>query len=209
MVIKKFFGQILTALFLIVISPLYINANVTNHADIYKISPSHISITPVDINNFFRIDDNFYRGSQPDNYDTKVLDSLGIKTIINLRKPGFIGGFGLIKQRILAKSLGINYVNIPMSPGIPPTNEQIAYFFQVINNPENLPVYVHCAQGKDRTGIMTALYRIKKYNWTFKQAYTEMKTRGYHSFIFPKQKEFLIKYINKATDEPTNSKMIY
>lgn len=100
--------------------------------------------------------------------------------------------------------LGMKYVNIPMNPFSPPTEKQIGLFFSITDNPNNLPVFVFCAQGKDRTGIMTALYRIKKYNWSFEQAYGEMKKDGYHSLIFPEQKKFLAKYSKnwKSTSFP-------
>lgn len=144
------------------------------------------------IDNFHKVDNNYYRGSQPDNYDIVLLKKLGIKTIINLRneKPDVLSS-----EKIASLNNNINYVNISMRADKPPTEEQIRQFFTVINNSNNLPVYVHCLQGKDRTGVMTGLYRLKKYGWAYSKIYAEMKKHGYHSILFPRQKRFLARYI--------------
>ena len=153
------------------------------------------SVNIINIDNFAKVDNYYYRGAQPGLDDYFSLAYLGVKTIINLRENY---GSGLEKQKFLANSLGMNYINIPMNPAVPPDNKQISYFFNIISNQNNLPVYVHCAQGRDRTGIMTALYRVNKYGWNFDQAYIEMKQRGYHSIIFPRQKKFLAEYTSKV-----------
>jgi len=142
----------------------------------------------IDSHNFHKVDNNFYRGSQPDKKDFQNLAVLGIKTIINLRNED---KDDISKQENIARKFGISYINIPMKASQPPTDNQIAYFFKLLDNPQNLPVYVHCLQGKDRTGIMTALYRIRDYGWNFEQAFSEMKQKGHHDRIFPKHREFL------------------
>jgi protein tyrosine/serine phosphatase len=64
-----------------------------------------------------------------------------------------------------------------------PTDAQVAQFFEIVNNPANQPVFVHCAGGRHRTGTMTALYRITFNRWNAAQAYNEMKQ--YHFEGFP------------------------
>jgi uncharacterized protein (TIGR01244 family) len=156
------------------------------------IRPLSSSITNfIDTYNFHKVDNKYYRGGQPDNDDYQAFAVLGVKTIINLRNAE---KEDITKHEQIAKRFGMNYVSIPMKASQPPTYEQIAYFFKLLDNPRNLPVYVHCWQGKDRTGIMTALYRVRNYGWDFDQAYTEMKEKGYHSLIYPKQREFLYNF---------------
>lgn len=41
------------------------------------------------------------------------------------------------------------------------------------------PLFIHCEDGRDRTGTMVALYRVAAEGWTIKQAYTEARTIGY------------------------------
>lgn len=153
-------------------------------------------INLITINNFQKIDDTFYRGGQPDIFDIECLKKLGIKTIINLR---YENSNSQSKEKFTALNDGINYINIPMIPFNPPSEKQISKFFKILNNPSNLPVYVHCWHGEDRTGIMTALYRYEKYNWSFEKAYSEMKSMGYHAYIFPRQKWFLSDFIKSSS----------
>lgn len=152
------------------------------------------------INRFSKVDDNYYRGGQPKDEDFECLANLRIKTVINLRLQNFKKHD---KEKEIVNELGMKYINIPMSPFFPPTNEQIDLFFSILNNPQNLPVFVHCQHGEDRTGIMTALYRVQYYNWTYDQAYAEMKANGYHSILFPEQKHFLRKYVNSLNTDKT------
>jgi len=182
---------------LLFLSTTTLNASANNFDIKIKPLPSPI-IEYIDTYNFHKVDNFYYRGGQPDRDDFENFALLGIKTIINLRNTD---EEDIADQKKMANKFDINYISIPMKASQPPTVEQIKYFFEVINNPENLPVYVHCWQGKDRTGIMTALYRVKNYGWNFDQAYSEMKKKGYHSFFYPKQKEFLYNYTKKYLSE--------
>lgn len=146
----------------------------------------------IDIKNFGKIDDDFYRGGQPKDYQVEELSKLGIKSIINLRLPN---GKRDSRQEWLAKKFNMNYYNIPMTQFFPPNYAQISRFNSIVDDPTKRPVFVHCEQGQDRTGIITALYRARYYNWTYEQAYSEMLSYGYHSRFFPLPKLFLRHYI--------------
>jgi len=167
------------------------NAKTTDNMNIESLTKKISSINSP-ISNFSKVDDNYYRGAQPNLQSIEYLKKLGIKTIINLRNENQIVDS---KEKISVLKNGINYVNIPMRPDKPPTQAQINQFFNLTNNSANLPVYVHCLQGKDRTGIMTALYRFNEYNWSFKKTYSEMRKMGYHIYFYPRQKWFLANYI--------------
>jgi protein tyrosine/serine phosphatase len=70
---------------------------------------------------------------------------------------------------------GMRYVRIPMTTRIPPTASQQAQFLSLVNDPAHQPVYVHCKEGRHRTGVMTAIYRMTRDGWTADQAFKEMK----------------------------------
>jgi len=80
---------------------------------------SYVFVNPVEIKNFHKVDENFYRGGQPNDFDIETLSAMGIKTIINLRNP-YIFNNGILKQKTLAKHLGMQYYNIPLTPRTPP-----------------------------------------------------------------------------------------
>lgn len=54
---------------------------------------------------------------------------------------------------------GINLVHIPVGLGKRPTTDDVRKFLDVVNDPKNHPVLVHCAQGVRRTGMMVAAYQ--------------------------------------------------
>lgn len=124
----------------------------------------------VRIDNFGRINANYYRGAQPEGQDYNDLAALGVKTIIDLTSDDEQAGEPQMTERA-----GMQYVKIAMTTHKPPTQAQIAKFFSVVNDPASQPVYVHCVGGKHRTGIMTAIYRMTNDGWGAEQAFAEMK----------------------------------
>jgi protein tyrosine/serine phosphatase len=131
----------------------------------------------IKIENFGQMDERFYRGSQPSAEDYKALKELGIDTVIDLRKDSEA------YSKATVESLGMKYVNIPMT-GWTTKDESVAEFLKVINDQSSGEVYVHCAAGKHRTGLVGAIYRLEKYGWDYDTAYKEMKNYKYFSGLF-------------------------
>jgi protein tyrosine/serine phosphatase len=60
-------------------------------------------------------------------------------------------------------------------------NQRVNLFLQTLKDaPRN--VYVHCLEGRDRTGLMIALYRTCMQAWPLDEAYSEMVSCGYRGF---------------------------
>lgn len=135
------------------------------------------SFPTIKIANFGQMDENFYRGAQPTQEDYKALKELGINTVIDLRKDHEA------YSKSTVESLGMKYVNIPMT-GWTTKDESVAEFLKVINDSSSGKVYVHCAAGKHRTGLVGAIYRLEKYGWDYDTAYKEMKNYEYYSGLF-------------------------
>ena len=136
-----------------------------------------VSAAPrISIDNFGKINANYYRGAQPQGRDYADLAALGVKTVIDLQKDG------PSNEAADVTAAGMKFVRIGMTTSKAPTEAQIAQFFEIINNPANQPVYVHCAGGRHRTGTMTALYRMTVDGWNASQAYTEMKQYRFEGF---------------------------
>ena len=129
----------------------------------------------IDIDNFGRVDENFFRGEQPDEEDYAKLASLGIKAVIDLRDDP--KDFARSK----AEAAGMKYFNIPMSDKSTPRDEQINQFLEIAKNPANSPFYAHCKGGRHRTGVVGAVYRYTYDNWNYDQVYKEMKVYDYYS----------------------------
>ena len=138
----------------------------------------HSSVAGVTIDNFGKINDNYYRGSQPNQEEFAQLKRLGVKTVIDLREDY------KKTEETWVRDLGLNYVRIPLKTRVAATEEQWKYFLSLVNDPANLPVYVHCKGGRHRTGAMTAIYRITHDGWTADQAYREMKDYDFENGFF-------------------------
>jgi len=130
------------------------------------------------IENFGKVNENYYRGSQPTEEQFAQLKRLGIKTIIDLRKDN------VRAESDWVRGLGMKYVNIPLRASVAATEEQTSYFLSLVNDPANGPVYVHCKGGRHRTGALTAVYRITHDGWTADQAFREMNKYEFdHGFF--------------------------
>jgi protein-tyrosine phosphatase len=129
-----------------------------------------VASSNIHIDNFGRVDERLYRGAQPEGRDYTDLAALGVKTIVNLTSYD-----AEPNEKSLTEQAGMRYVQIPMTGHVPPTAAQIGQFLGIVNNAASQPVYVHCVEGKHRTGVMTAAYRIATDGWTPDQAFKEMK----------------------------------
>ncbi|OGN62072.1 MAG: hypothetical protein A3F09_02415 [Chlamydiae bacterium RIFCSPHIGHO2_12_FULL_49_11] len=124
---------------------------------------------------FYIVDElNLTRGGQPSKSGIKTLVRAGIKTIINLRIKDF-------NHRVVKEYYDdmIRTVHIPFYP-YEPQDRAVIEFLKIVCNPNNLPTFVHCFHGMDRTGLMVAVYRIVVQNWSKEEAIREMKTKGLH-----------------------------
>lgn len=130
------------------------------------------------IENFGKVNENYYRGAQPDANGFAELKRLGIKTVIDLRKD-FVP-----EEPEWARAAGMKYFNIPLKASRPATEEQTEHFLKLVNDPNNWPVYVHCKGGRHRTGALTGIYRITHDGWTADQVYKEMKEYDFEHGFF-------------------------
>ena len=122
----------------------------------------------IKIKNFGQMDTHYFRGGQPKEKDYKDLAALGVNTIVDLRNDP------TKYEKPSAESLGMRYINIPMDDAEYPSKATITRFLEVINDPANGKMFVHCKGGKHRAGVTGAVYRFTKYGWNYDQAYAEM-----------------------------------
>jgi tyrosine-protein phosphatase SIW14 len=124
--------------------------------------------------NFHRVNERLFRGGQPRPGGFELLNRLGIKTVVNLRDDDDREA----QEELDVEQAGLRYFNIPLRRLGRPQHTDIEQVLSIINNPENQPVFVHCAQGSDRTGVVIAVYRISQDGWTGEQAKAEAKRYG-------------------------------
>lgn len=122
------------------------------------------------------------RGSWPSASMLKGLAAEGFTTVVNLcaerTQDEDVAAAGLLPK------------NIPIIDNTPPTDEQVKEFFDCYPVAPDKPmrIYLHCEQGKGRTGCMVAAYRVKLQGWTPIAALTEATGLG---LSFPSQKDWV------------------
>ena len=147
--------------------------------------------------NFHQVNETLFRGGQPQPGGLKKLSELGIKTVINLRGASE----DTRNEQTEAEASGMRYFNIPMSALGRPTDEQVERALAVIESRENWPVFIHCQRGADRTGVIIAVYRILRDQWTAEQAIDEAKRFGLAGVQFRK-KDYISDYYKRRRDAP-------
>jgi hypothetical protein len=80
-----------------------------------------------------------------------------------------------------------NVLRIPLSSRVFPTERQAEEYLAFIQDPKNQPVHIHCAAGRDRTGMMAALARYAVDAWPLDKALAEAQSyRGGRSLEQPR-----------------------
>lgn len=129
------------------------------------------SVQDAPVNNLHRITPSLYRSAQLSKDDLPQLQKLGIKKVISFRAfhsdTEILAGSGITMQRI-----PINTWNI--------RDEDMVTALKALHEVErDGPVLIHCQHGADRTGLVSALYRVVYQGWTKEQALDELQHGGY------------------------------
>lgn len=116
---------------------------------------------------FAKVDDGLYRSGQPSAEGFAAAERLGIRTVVSLRSAH--------TDRPLLAGTGLRYVEIPCHQWSMDADD-VAAFLEVAADPAMRPVLVHCAEGRDRTGLAVASYRVAVDGWSHAEAEREMRT---------------------------------
>jgi protein tyrosine phosphatase (PTP) superfamily phosphohydrolase (DUF442 family) len=98
--------------------------------------------------NFGFVTRDVWRGGQPDAIGLETLAKLGLKTVIDLRENG--------TPDVLPP--GVRIVRLPVSAWHADWVDPARLLAAISNNPK--PVFIHCREGRDRTGMAVAEYRL-------------------------------------------------
>jgi tyrosine-protein phosphatase SIW14 len=151
----------------------------------------------IQIDNFGQVSPTYFRGAQPSADDFADLAALGVKMVIDLQADGDPG------EKLIVERTGMKFYRIRMTTHQAPTADQVATFLGLVNAVENQPVYVHCAGGRHRTGVMTAIYRMSGDAWTADKAFAEMKQYRFGAdFLHPEFKRFVYAYRPAGNAQP-------
>lgn len=119
-----------------------------------------------------------YRGAWQKEWPMRrIARDYKIKTILALAHP--YDSAIAVKERALAKELGINWIHKPIidqrNEAVPKTIFDILdEAGAVLNDPANYPIFFHCHHGLNRVSMCQIAYRTKYCGWTLEQATEEI-----------------------------------
>jgi protein-tyrosine phosphatase len=136
-----------------------------------------------------------------------AVEKLKIQTIINLQDeypdPDIALGYftkGTVKESELCRRLEVVYLYLP--PDLIARRlvgvhrpRAIDRFLEIMDDPHNYPVLIHCKAGLHRTGIMTAVYRMEYQGWSPHQAIEEMKQHGFAEWPCTAANDYITQYL--------------
>ena len=125
--------------------------------------------------NFAKVSPAVWRGAQPTKEGFRNLEAAGVKAVVNFRHDH--------DDLPLLAGTQLKYLWIP-ARAWKPEEQDLVIFLKVLEDPKNWPVFVHCAEGKDRTGYSVAAYRIVAEDWAPDDAVHEMFDFHYNPIWF-------------------------
>jgi protein tyrosine phosphatase (PTP) superfamily phosphohydrolase (DUF442 family) len=129
---------------------------------------------------FHRLNESYMRGAQPLRGGMSVLARAGVKTVVDLRSP-----YDYTEEtKVAAERLGMIYHQVPMSVWNPPTDEEANQFLSIVTDESKGPFFVFCADGVNRVGEMSAIYRVMNDGWPLEQALKEMDDQGFNPYYY-------------------------
>jgi protein tyrosine phosphatase (PTP) superfamily phosphohydrolase (DUF442 family) len=100
-----------------------------------------------------RVATGIYRGAMPRPEGYATLAKMGVRSVINLRSRN--------EEKEQVEAHGMRSFGVPMSIFGDVNPEMVRKAVALMADPANQPVYVHCRQGRDRTGVVVAVYRME------------------------------------------------
>ncbi|KVT98909.1 protein-tyrosine-phosphatase [Burkholderia ubonensis] len=129
------------------------------------------SVPDARLDNLHRITPSLYRSALLSREDVPELQKLGIRKVISFR--AFHSD-----ERILAGTQ-ITMQRIPINTWYIRDEDMVAALRALRDADRDGPVLIHCQHGADRTGLVSALYRMVYQGWTREQALDELQHGGY------------------------------
>lgn len=118
----------------------------------------------------------------------RIVKDYRIKTVISFREARIPGDPhpDQHEEEFCSKE-EINFYRLPYKgwvideDGHAAVDESLKKFYDVMKDPKNHPVLVHCFAGKHRTGSYCAIYRMEFEGWSNEDAIAEMAENGYEN----------------------------
>jgi len=138
------------------------------------------------------------RCSQPSYADLSwFIGDLGARAIINLRnETEYWDGYTLKNEEEACAEYWAEHVHMPMEDwdDPPPTKEQINAVLEKINFYIK-PIIIHCGEGKNRTSLISAAYKLTKMGKIWDEVIEEEKEFGFDPEMNPNQMALMKSFV--------------
>lgn len=136
-----------------------------------SVRPKHWATIVNRQTNLYQVSPQLYRSEQPLKADSAALQQLNIKTVVNLRARN--------KDAVELAQSNMKLVHVPINTWSISSEQLAQALWQIEQAKPQGNVLLHCYHGSDRTGLVTAMYRIIYQNWPIADAQREMKYGGF------------------------------
>jgi tyrosine-protein phosphatase SIW14 len=158
---------------------------VTSLADGVRVRPVEWAqpVLGTELGNFYHLTDQVYRSKQPDDEEMVALEAMGIRSVLNLREYH--------SDNDEAEETRLNLFHVPVAAG-KVDDAFVIEALRVIHQAEK-PILIHCWHGSDRTGVVSAMYRMVFQGWPRERAIDEFVNGGYgyHASFYPNIERYL------------------
>lgn len=143
-----------------------------------------------------KVDDKIIRGGRPlDQKAIEQLKDMGVKSVICLLKPTRVYNAeinGVADEKPAVEAAGMDFYNIPMDEARGPSEQDIAEFLKLVKKPGK--AYLHCSAGRDRAGLMTAIYDVEVRKHSYAEAYADYIKGGHDYMSWPNLDRFFYQW---------------
>ncbi len=133
-----------------------------------------------------------YRSGQPRSLGLEYVRLRGIRTLVNLRAPL---SDGTPEERRFAEEHGLKFYNIHIGTCPASIDRSVQAFLDIVEDRENWPVLVHCSRGKERAGVLSAVFRMEHDGWSNALALEELYALGLEPGSMPVVETYLRDYV--------------
>ncbi len=132
-----------------------------------------------------------YRSGQPRALGLAWVKHSGIRTLINLRRPD---SDGTPEEKAFAAENGLNFYNFSIGSSHANIEQTVGRFLAIVDDKSNWPILVHCSRGKERSGVLSAVFRIEFDRWPNDRALEETYRLGLDKGQMPIPENFIKNY---------------
>jgi len=136
--------------------------------------------------NFLQLSEILFTAGMPTAEQFRDAPYHGVQVVINLAPHD--SEDALENEEELAKSLGMKYVNIPVSWSAPTKNE-LDKFMDAMDEHRGKVIFVHC-EANYRASAFVAIYRISRLGWREENAFASMH-KIWNENDYPVWKKFI------------------